>query len=38
MLLIVVAATSFEYGRRTAAPVVMLDSRLLKRLVDEEQP
>jgi uncharacterized protein len=38
MLLIVVAATSFEYGRRTAAPVVMLDSRLLKRLVDGEQP
>lgn len=34
MLLIVVAATSFEYGRRSAAPVVMMDSALLKRLVD----
>jgi len=37
MLLIVVAATSFEYGRRSAAPVVMLDSALLRRLLDGER-
>jgi uncharacterized protein len=37
MLLIVVAATSFEYGRRSAAPVVMLDSSLLRRLIEGEQ-
>ncbi len=37
MLLIVVAATAFEYGRRSAAPVVMLDSALLRRLLDGER-
>ncbi len=33
LLLIVVAAAAFEYGRRTA-PVVMLDGALLRRLLD----
>ncbi len=37
MLLIVVAATAFEYGRRTATPVVMLDSGLLKRLLEARE-
>jgi len=37
MLLIVVAFTAFEYGRRLAAPVVMLDSALLRRLIEGEQ-
>ncbi|CAN7468279.1 carbon monoxide dehydrogenase subunit G [Phenylobacterium sp. LjRoot219] len=35
LLLVVVAAAAFEFGRRTAAPVVMLDPALLKRLVEE---
>jgi len=34
MLLILVAAASFEYGRRSATPVLTLDSALLKRLID----
>lgn len=34
LLLIVVAGAAFEYGRRAAAPVVMLDSELLRRLID----
>jgi carbon monoxide dehydrogenase subunit G len=34
LLLIVVAGAAFEYGRRSAAPVVMLDSALLRRLID----
>lgn len=37
MLLIVVAFAAFEYGRRTAAPVVMLDSSLLRRLIEAER-
>jgi carbon monoxide dehydrogenase subunit G len=32
LLLLVVAAAGFEYGRRAAAPVVMLDPALLARL------
>ena len=32
--LIVVAGAAFEYGRRAAAPVVMLDSALLRRLIE----
>jgi carbon monoxide dehydrogenase subunit G len=32
--LIVVAGVAFEYGRRAAAPVVMLDSALLRRLLE----
>jgi len=34
LLLIVVAAAAFEYGRRAATPVVTLDSALLRRLLD----
>jgi carbon monoxide dehydrogenase subunit G len=34
LLLIVVAAAAFEYGRRAAAPVVTLDAALLARLSD----
>ena len=34
LLVIVVAAAAFEYGRRSAAPVVMLDMALLRRLID----
>ncbi len=33
LLLIVVAGAAFEYGRRSAAPVVILDSALLRRLI-----
>ena len=32
--LIVVAVAAFEYGRRSASPVVTLDSALLRRLID----
>ena len=35
LLLIVVAGAAFEYGRRAAAPVVMLDRALLRRLIVE---
>ncbi len=34
LLLIVVAGAAFEYGRRSAAPVLVLDSALLRRLID----
>ncbi len=34
MLLIVVAAAAFEYGRRAAAPVIMLDNTLLRRVME----
>ena len=34
LLLIVVAGAAFEYGRRSAVPVLMLDSTLLRRLID----
>jgi carbon monoxide dehydrogenase subunit G len=34
LLLIVIAAAAFEYGRRAAAPVVVLDNALLRRLLD----
>jgi carbon monoxide dehydrogenase subunit G len=34
LALIVVAGAAFEYGRRTAAPVVVLDSALLRRLIE----
>lgn len=33
MLLIVVAGAAFEYGRRAAAPVIMLDNALLQRVM-----
>ena len=35
LLLMVVAAVGFEYGRRAAAPVVTLDAALLARLAEE---
>jgi hypothetical protein len=31
--LIVIAGAAFEYGRRVAAPVVVLDTALLRRLI-----
>lgn len=34
-LIVIVAAAGFEYGRRTAAPVVTIDSALLARLIEE---
>ena len=34
LLLILVAAASFEYGRHAAAPVVVLDNALLQQLID----
>jgi uncharacterized protein len=34
LLLIVVAGAAFEYGRRAAAPVILLDSALLRRLIE----
>ena len=34
LLLIVVAGSAFEYGRRAAAPLVTLDSALLRRLLE----
>lgn len=34
LLLIVTAGAAFEYGRRAAAPVVVLDNALLRRLFD----
>jgi carbon monoxide dehydrogenase subunit G len=37
LLLMSVAAAGFEFGRRTAAPVVVLDSSLLARLIDEKK-
>jgi hypothetical protein len=33
-LVVIVAAAGFEYGRRTAVPVVVLDAALLARLTD----
>jgi uncharacterized protein len=35
LLLVIVAAAGFEFGRRTGAPVVVLDRSLLARLSDE---
>jgi hypothetical protein len=37
LLLIVIAGAAFEYGRRVAAPVVVLDSALLRRLLEGGQ-
>lgn len=34
LALIVVAGAAFEYGRRSAAPVVVLDTALLRRLIE----
>jgi len=38
LLVIVVAGAAFEYGRRAAAPLVVLDSELLRRLIDGVRP
>lgn len=39
LLVIVVAAVGFEYGRRAAAPQLVIDTALLRRLLrDENQP
>ncbi|MET0285869.1 MAG: carbon monoxide dehydrogenase subunit G [Polyangiales bacterium] len=37
LLLIVVAAVGFEYGKRAAAPTLVLDSTLLARLAEESK-
>jgi uncharacterized protein len=34
LLLLIVGAAGFEYGRRSAAPVVVLDAALLSRLIE----
>jgi uncharacterized protein len=34
LLLIVIAGAAFEYGRRAAGPVVVLDNALLRRLFE----
>lgn len=38
LLLVVVAGAAFEYGRRSATQVVMLDSASLRRLLDGDRP
>ncbi|MES0872941.1 CoxG family protein [Sinimarinibacterium thermocellulolyticum] len=38
LLLVIVGLLGFEYGRRSAAPVVTLDAKLLARLLSEERP
>ncbi len=38
LLLIIVAAAAFEFGRRTAAPPIVLDAALLRRLLREARP
>lgn len=35
LLVVIVAAAGFEFGRRAAAPVITLDAALLARLLDE---
>jgi uncharacterized protein len=37
LLLIVIAGAAFEYGRRAAAPVVVLDNALLRRLFEGKE-
>lgn len=37
LLVVIVAAAGFEFGRRAAAPVVTLDAALLARLLDESK-
>lgn len=37
LLLILVAAAAFEFGRRSATPVIVLDSALVKRIVVEAE-
>lgn len=38
LLLLIVGAAGFEFGRRAAAPVLMLDAELLRRLSGGEKP
>lgn len=38
LLVIVAAGAGFEYGRRAAAPVIMLDNDLLRRLLGGDKP
>ena len=38
LLLLIVAAAGFEYGRRASAPTVVLDAALLARLTEERKP
>jgi hypothetical protein len=35
LLTVIVAAAGFEFGRRAAAPMIVLDPALLARLTDE---
>jgi uncharacterized protein len=35
LLLILVAAAAFEFGRHSAAPVIVIDSAVLQRMIDE---
>jgi carbon monoxide dehydrogenase subunit G len=37
LLVVIVAAAGFEFGRRAAAPVITLDASLLARLLDENK-
>jgi hypothetical protein len=37
LTLIVVAGAAFEYGRQAAAPVIMLDAELLRRLLERAE-
>lgn len=37
LLTVIVAAAGFEFGRRSAAPIVTLDAALLARLLDESR-
>lgn len=36
LLVVIMAAAGFEFGRRTSAPVVLLDAGMLRRLMQEE--
>ena len=37
LLIVIVAAAGFEFGRRTATPQVVLDAALLERLLRGEK-
>jgi hypothetical protein len=37
LLVVIVAAAGFEFGRRAAAPTIMLDSALLERLLQSSK-
>jgi hypothetical protein len=38
LLLMLVAVSAFEYGRRSGTPVVMLDPAMLARLAGDTKP